>query len=128
AVLAYHAPEIERVLERVGGTETGDNSRPECPYLLVVHSRIGRVDQKIHLIFLPVNMTQYLDQPGLHSTVFQFSEYMKNAHAIPACSWLIDSLPYTTKIGPVAWKLSGKSMRFPLPAGLGGDFLYKTEE
>jgi hypothetical protein len=81
SVLAQQPPEIECVLERVGGAQTRDSPGPECPYFRVVRSRIGRVNQKIHLIFLPVNMTQYLDQPGLGSAIVQFSNYMKNAHS-----------------------------------------------
>jgi len=81
SVIAQHPPEIECVLERVGGAQTRDNPGPECPYFLVVRSRIGRVNEKIHPIFLPVNMTQYLDQPGLDAATVQFSNYMKNAHS-----------------------------------------------
>ena len=84
SMLAQNAPKIQRVPRRISVARARDDTGPEREDFFIVSTWTWVVDQKIHLIFLPIDMAQHLHQPGLDSPAIQFSEHVQNTHQAAA--------------------------------------------
>ena len=90
SVLAKDAQEVSCVSSRIGVAEATDNASAQRAYFFVVRTGLRGVHEKVHLVFLAVDMTQYLDQPSLNSTAVQFPEHVQNTHQAD-CLFIADS-------------------------------------
>ena len=58
---------------------TGNDSRPQSPYLIIVVALFDRIHREVHVKALAINVTQDMHQPSLDATSVHATKDVENA-------------------------------------------------